>query len=43
MELLIPVIFVAFLASGVATAKQAKAGIGGYALAIIIGSSLTIM
>lgn len=42
MELLMPLTFVAFLTSAVATAKHAKAGIGGYALAIIIASSLAI-
>jgi hypothetical protein len=42
LELLTAVTFAAFFASAVATAKGAKAGIGGYALAIIIGLSLAI-
>jgi di/tricarboxylate transporter len=33
---------VAFFATAVATAKHAKAGLGGYAVAIIIGSLLAI-
>lgn len=42
LELLTAMTSIAFFASAVAAAKYAKAGIGGYALAIIIGSSLAI-
>src|SRR5262245_10112826 len=42
LELLTAMTSVAFFASAVATAIHAKAGVGGYALTIIIGLSLAI-
>jgi len=42
LELLTAMTSAAFFGSALATATHANAGIGGYALAIIIGSSLAI-